>query len=251
MTQTLFLAWQDQVKTKSWYTVGRLDSEEDRKTYVFRYVRGVQKALDEAGFQPLIAFPDLKQTYRSHELFPLFLGRLLRPDREEFTQLIEQLALRPGTTDPIEILALTGGERQTDNLEVFPKVVRQDDGSFHCRFFLHGFRHVNSAAQERLKTVKEGDELRVAIELNNPVTGYAVQLETPNDYHVLGWAPRYLIHDFLTVAGEAPLDLKAEVLKVNPEPAPAKQRVLVELRGHVPAGMDPMGSEEFKPLVES
>lgn len=249
MTQTLFLAWQDQVKTKGWYTVGRLDADSDRKSFQFRYVRGVKKAEDEAGFKALAAFPDLNQVYQSEELFPLFLGRLLSPDRQDFKEWVEQLALGPNNIDPMEILALTGGQRQTDNLEVFPKIDRQADGSFRCRFFLHGHRHINEAAQGRVDALAENEQLRVAIELNNPATKYAVQIQTSSDYHMIGWAPRYLISDFLVAVGEKPFDLKAHVVKVNPEPAPAKQRVLIEMAGHVPAGPGPMESEDFQPLV--
>ena len=55
----------------------------------------------------------------------------------------------------------------------------------------------------RLSRLHEGDALQVAVEVNNPVTGAAVQLQTVDDYHMIGWAPRYLIKDMLSALGES------------------------------------------------
>ena len=46
----------------------------------------------------------------------------------------------------------------------------------------------------------------------------------------------------------APGDYSAQVVKVNPVPAPSKQRVLIELGGHWPQGYEPMEADEFKLL---
>ena len=127
--------------------------------------------------------------------------------------IFKQLDLDPQHANPLEILALTGGERQTDNLEVFLKIIRHKNGDFDCRFFLHGWRHVNVAAQERLLQLKSGKQLRVALELNNPVTVLAVQLETPDDYHMVGWTPRYLVKDLFQAICESPNDIRATVEK--------------------------------------
>jgi hypothetical protein len=40
---------------------------------------------------------------------------------------------------------------------------------------------------------------------------------------------------------------EAKVVRVNPVPAPAKQRLLVELRGDWPE-QDPMQTDEFEPI---
>jgi hypothetical protein len=251
MTQarTLYLAWQDQVKTRRWFPVGRLDVDQDAHNYRFRYIHGALEAQSEAGFEALVSFPDMNRDYHSNDLFPLFLNRLMNPDRQEFKDLVEQLALTPEKADPIEILSITGGFRETDNLEVFPKIEKRPDGSIACRFFLHGYRHINEQSQERLKRVKEGDSLRLAIELNNPATKIAVQLQSGEDYHMLGWAPRYLIKDLILALMEQPFDVTAKVVKVNPEPAPVKQRILVEFDGQLPEGHKPMSTPDFEPLI--
>ena len=124
---------------------------------------------------------------------------------------------------------------------------RLSDGSFKCRFFLHGTRYVSPAAQERLNSLKPQDPLKVNIELNNPATGLALQLQT-EDYFMIGWAPRYLIGDIVKTIVRDPHEFSAQVVRLNPVPAPSKQRLLVEFRGRWP-NFIPMTTDEFAPLV--
>jgi len=247
--RTFFLAWQDKGLTRAWYPIGRLDADVKKNSFQFRYTQGAEMAHKKAGLEPLDAFPDFHKIYKSTDLFPLFRNRILGEGRADFQEYLKQLDLSPGHADPLEILALTGGERQTDNLEVFPKIERSKNGGFNCRFFLHGWRHVNEPAQRKLIELKGGEHLRVAVELNNPATVLALQLQTPDDYHMIGWAPRYLVKDLFQAICEAPNDLTATVVKVNLSPAPAKQRVLIEIKGRWMEDYEPMSTEEFQPLM--
>lgn len=245
-TKTLFLAWQDRVKTRGWFPIGRLDVDQPKSKYRFRYTRGAELAHEKTGFPALVDFPEMDRAYEASELFPLFKNRVLTPGRPDFLEYLKQLDLSDAA-DPIEILEVGGGHRATDALEVFPKLERSPDGSFRCRFFLHGARYVNPAAQERLKDLKPDDPLNVTVELNNPATGLALQLQT-GDYFMIGWAPRYLIGDLVRVIVGDPGECSAHVVRLNPVPAPSKQRLLVELRGRWP-NFEPMTTEEFEPLV--
>jgi hypothetical protein len=246
--RTLFLAWQDTASTRAWYPIGRLDADLKKSRFQFGYTRGAQIAHEKAGLQPLDSFPDFHTHYESSELFPLFRNRILGEGRTDFKEYLKQLDLSPENADPLRILALTGGERQTDNLEVFPKIQRHRDGGFRCRFFLHGWRHVNADAQQRLLQLKRGDHLRVALELNNPATVLGVQVETPDDYYMIGWSPRFLVRDLFEAICQSPDDITATVVRMNPSPAPAKQRVLIEIRGRWPESYEPMSTQEFQLL---
>lgn len=240
---TLFVAWQAPNPTRAWFPIGRLDADTASRDYVFQYTQGALRAHSEAGFGPLIAFPEFDRRYEASELFPLFKNRILEPNRKDFAEYLDWLDLDPAHTDPIEILGLSGGERQTDSLEVFPKVIRLPDGTVSCRFFLHGLRHVSAAARARAEQLKAGETLQVAIEVNNPATGSAVQLQT-SDCHLIGWAPRYLVDDLRSaLLGEATIE--ATVLRVNRMGAPFAKRVLIELRGGTPAGFEPMSSNDY------
>lgn len=243
---TLYVAWQAPLPTRAWFPIGRLDADLAASEYVFQYTQGALRAQEIAGFAPLMAFPDLQRRYASNELFPLFKNRVLASSRRDFQQYLTWLDLDPSHADPIEILALTGGARQTDSLEVFPKFHRSTDGAFVSRFFLHGSRHVAAAASQRIATLERGEPLQVALELNNPATGHAIQLQTA-DGHLVGWAPRYLVED-LRMAMLDEVEVRANVRRVNLVDAPAAHRVLVELTGHGRRTFKPTLKEEFQLL---
>ncbi len=247
--KTLFLAWQnkaDNANTREWFPVGQLDVLKPQSLYRFRYLRGAERAHAETGFEPLVDFPEFHRSYEASDLFPLFQNRVLAPGRPDFREYLRMLDL-PDQADPIEILSVAGGYRATDSFEVFPKIERQEDGTFRCRFFLHGSRHVSQDGQRRLESLKSGERLFVAIELTNPATQFAVQIQT-EDYHVIGWAPRYLVRDLMNTIATAHGEYKARVVRVNPVPAPSKQRLLVEFCGHWP-NYEPMAEEDFEPLA--
>lgn len=245
--KTLFLAWQDNVQTRRWFPLGRLDARMSEPRYLFRYVRGAMLAHDETGFEPLYNFPSFDRNYESSELFPLFRNRVLAPGRPDFQKYLEQLDLPEGA-DPVEILSVDGGYRATDSFEVFPKIERREDGTFRCRFFLHGWRYMNEHAQRKVESLHPNDPLHVAIELTNPMSREPVQIQT-EDRCVIGWAPNYLTADLLRAIAEAPRNYMAKVVRVNPAPAPSKQRLLLEFSGHFPSP-EPMTTGDFKPLTE-
>lgn len=245
--KTLFLAWQDKEKSRQWFPVGRLDADMDTEAarYRFRYINGARRAQEVAKFPLLVEFPDLEGDYYSEELFPLFGNRVIakgRPDRLDYLRNLDL----DEDADPVEVLSVNGGYRVTDVYEVFPKLVRRDDGDFACRFFLHGWRYVNAGAQERIKRLQNGEELYVTLELTNPVTRIAVQMQT-TDYHMIGWAPRYLMADLAAAVAESPR-YSARVVRINPLPPPSRQRVLVEMSGRWNVH-EPMESDDFMPLV--
>ncbi len=240
---TLFVAWQSPAPTRAWFPIGRLDAENNAK-FSFGYTRGALDAQRESGFKPLVSFPKFEDRYESNELFPVFKNRVLDPGRKDFAEYLGWLDLDPMHTDPIEILALTGGERQTDSLEVFPKIIKHADNSFTCRFFLHGLRHVSEAARMRATKLREREPLQVAIELNNPATEIAIQLQTA-DCHLIGWAPRYLVGDLLDAIQVHPL-VEATIQRNNQIAAPLARRVLIELKGQLPQNYEPMTSNQFQ-----
>lgn len=242
--KTLFLAWQ--ASNRRWFPVGRLVADVSEHRYEFDYTKGALDARDVAGFSPLLAFPDFDQLYCASELFPLFQNRILPSSRKGFGEYIESLDLDPENLDLLEVLAVSGGERQTDSFEVFPKINKEIDGSFECRFFIHGLRYVNEAGVERATKLKEGEKLQISLEVNNPKTHLAILLSS-GDYLPLGWTPRYLVSDLLRAMANAP-DLSAQVVKVNPDTVPTNRRYLIEMSGHLPDGFEPMSSDEFQPI---
>ncbi|WP_309387869.1 hypothetical protein [Cerasicoccus frondis] len=246
MMKQLYLAWQDTGRSRAWYPIGCLERGE-QSDYRFCYVKGAERAHREAEMEPLASFPDFHRCYRSKELFPLFKNRLIPRNREDFGQFIQSLNLPPDADD-FEILSLTGGTRATDNFEMFPAFEPDADGMFRCRFFLHGWRHVNDVAQKRIPQLEEGQSLRVSVELNNPATQLAIQIQT-SDYIMLGWTPRYLVRDLIDIVNEDNREICATVIKVNPN-APIRNRILIELRGKWPKCYQPLSNEDFHVIAD-
>ena len=240
----MFLAWQDQDKKKKshpWFPISRLDIVEP-ELYRFRYIVGAKLA----GYIPFIDFPELYGDYHSSELFALFRNRVMaksRPDRPSYLRSLDL----PENATPFEILSVNGGTRVTDTYEVFPKLEKDADGYFTCRFFLHSWQRVSKEAQERINELKPEEELYVTLELTNPATKLAVQIQT-TDYYMIGWTPRYLVSDLAMAMTEGPNDYNAKVVRVNPMPVPSSQRVLIEMRGRWKK-YEPMSGEDFQPLA--
>ncbi|MBL1320960.1 MAG: hypothetical protein COA63_007870 [Methylophaga sp.] len=241
--KTLFLAWQ--APDRQWFPVGRLVADTAHQVYEFDYIKGALNA-KESGFTALLAFPDFDKHYCASELFPLFQNRVLPASRKGFSDYIESLGLNPDQLDVLDILAVTGGGRQTDSFEVFPKMEVGTDGAFQCRFFMHGLRYVNQAGLERARTLAEGEKLQILLELNNPKTGLAISLSS-NDYLPLGWTPRYLVSDLLRAMPKTS-ELSAVVIKVNSDSTPLNRRYLVEMTGKLQDDFTPMAGQEFQPI---
>ena len=244
--KSLFLAWQ--APSRAWFPIGLLNANTANDYYVFQYTNGALRAQKEIGFQPLLSFPSFEEKYEASELFPLFSNRVLGSSRKDFSDYLRSLDIDSNQADPIEILAVSGGERQTDNLEVFPKIEKKSDNSFSCRFFLHGLSHVSEEGQKRSMLLKPEEALQISLELNNPATKLAVQLST-KEYQFVGWAPRYLIEDILGAVPEFS-DLSAKVVRVNDMHVPLNRRILIELSGHLPKEFQPMSSNDFQVIKD-
>lgn len=242
--RTLFLAWQEP-KNRQWFPIGRLDAEGDSASYRFRYTRGAERAQREACFPLSMEFPHIGKDYRSKNLFATFGIRVMARNRPDRADHLRSLGLEENA-EPVEVLSVNEGRRVTDAYRVFPKLSKDGEGKFTCRVFLHGWRCVSDTAQERIEKLENGEKLRVAIELENPATGLAAQIQT-EDYHMIGWAPRWLAPDVAAAARETG-ECAARVVRVNPLPPPSPQRVLIEMTGRWDKH-EPMTGEDFVPLV--
>ena len=246
--RTLFLAWRDAGKTRKWFPVGRLDADVRRSSYRFRYIAGAKRAKEDVGFPELVEFPNLKGDYRSAQLFPLFQNRVMNPGRPDIVDYLRGLDLT-GQADAIQILSVNGGTRVTDAYEVFPRVARDAEGRFTCRFLLHGQRHVTPAARERIRDIKDGEELYATLEFTNPATQLAVQMQT-TDYHMIGWAPRYLVHDLARAMAKELGEYGVRVVRTTTRYTSTKPSVLIEMNAPWPSH-EPMSGPDFRPLTGS
>jgi hypothetical protein len=244
--KTLFLAWQDP-NDRSWFPVGRLTFESEMYTFV--YTRGAENATQDNGFEPLYSFPDLHRVYQSEALFPLFANRVMRPSRPDYNDYIEWLNIPQHSDDSITILSRSGGKKATDHFEVFPCPEPDENGRYHIHFFLHGLRHRQQAAIERVNTLNAHEHLYIMYDMQNSHDPLALALRT-NDEHLIGYCPRYLVEDIHKLLGKEPQRVKVHVEQVNLAPAPIQLRLLCSITAEWPTDFRPRGHQRHRSIPD-
>ena len=245
MINALFVAWRSgDADNGAWGPVGRLDF--DGQIYRFCYTQGARTL---AGFRPFAQMDDLEQVYESDKdkLFPLFANRLLSPSRPEYEAFLRWSGFDPDDPpDPLVILGVTEGLRQTDSVEVFPCPIPDADGCYLNKFFLHGVRW-KPAAHGRIEKLQAGEPLVLVTELDNPSDVNAVAVHT-GDGIAIGYVPRYLAHDVGKLLCECDPDyIELLVQCVNPS-APLQQRLLCRMNACWPDGFQPCSERAFLPI---
>lgn len=245
---TLYMAWQSP-RDRRWFPVGRLVRRETEPAgYEFAYLQGAEQAKQEVGFFMAPGFAQFDRVYTAPVIFAAFRNRIMnlgRPDRPEY---LAMLGMEPESWDAVTELSLSGGRLHSDQFEVFPAIVPDEDGCFDTRFILHGLRHTNAPSIERSEVLEVGESLEVLFELNNPVAGHAFNLKTWDQY-VLGWLPRYLVDGMHRDNAWVVSDVEATVVQVNLD-APLSHRLLVDFRGRLPVGFSPMRDlPQYQPIA--
>ncbi len=230
-----------------WSPVGRL--EHDEGLFRFVYTEGAERL---PGFRPFPEMDDLHGVYESESLFPLFANRLLSPSRPEYESFLRWSGFDPAQPpEPLALLGVTQGLRQTDWIEVFPCPTQTPEGRFTATFFLHGLRWMPPAAHERVASLKLNEELRLLLEIGNPADAQAVAVCTSDreGRYLIGYVPRYLAADVRSLCETCdPDQIELAVRRVNPT-APLQQRLLLRFECCWPDGFDPCGDAAFKPLA--
>ena len=242
--KALYVAWRPSDAGQGWRPVAHLEYADG--LYRFHYTNGASRP----GFTPFRGMDDTTAVYESEELFPLFANRLLSRSRPEYEDFLRcggfDTVERP---DPISILGVTEGLRQTDAVEVFPCPLPDADGCFINRFFLHGLQWLPDAARERAGRLKAGEPLKLLLDVQNSDDRHAVGVRTEHERMLVGYSPRYLAHDVWELLRNCDADfLHVTVARVNPT-APLQNRVLCQLRACWPDGFRPCSGEDFQPLA--
>lgn len=248
MSQELFIAWRAGGAAQGRRgPVGRL--RRVAHGYRFVYTRGA-RALE--GFCPFPDMPRLDAVYESEDLFPLFANRLLARSRPEYEAYLTWSGFDPqDPPDPIALLGVTEGMRQTDSLELFPLPQPDADGCYSTRFFLHGLRWMPEVAQARATRLESGEPLGLMLDMSNAFDRDAVAVRTSDgrDQLMIGYVPRYLAADVRRLcAASDPRAVELAVARVNPN-APLQHRLLCQLRARWPQGFSPCTSDEYLPMV--
>ena len=97
---------------------------------------------------------------------------------------------------------------------------------------VHGLRYTNQHSIQRTGRLEIGEELRLSLELNNPVTGHAVTVKTADQY-IIGWLPRYLVYVTHQDGGWLVQNPLVRVVQLNFSGS-LSHRVLVNFGGKLP-----------------
>lgn len=249
---TLFVAWQDP-KQRAWYPVGRLTGTPEH--FQFVYTNGALEARQKSQFRTLPSFDSFEKIYESDELFPLFANRVPPRSRPDYVEFAEYLNLPGDEYDPIAMLAISGGRRATDALELFPCPEPDSTGDYHIRFFAHGLRYFPDESATRIDRLEVGEQLLLVIDIQNPFDGNALLLRTdsssPGDRFLVGYVPRYLLPEAYSILSDSCYDVRITVACVNPAPAPLQVRLLCNLAVRWPEGFRPFAGKEYQPIAKA
>ena len=151
--------------------------------------------------------------------------------------------------DPILVLGVTEGIRQTDAVEVFPCPVPDAEGCYFNKFFLHGIRWLPDAVLERIGKLEVDEPLKLMLDLQNKVDPQAVAVRTEAEQIQIGYVPRYLAHDVWHLVQRCDIDfIELSVGRVNND-APLQNRVLCQMHACWPDELfQPCSSEGFAPI---
>ena len=245
--KALFVAWRaGEEGPGAWGPVGRLEHE--GSLFRFCYTKGARMI---PGFRPFAQMADLEQVYESEKLFPLFANRLLSRSRPEYEMFLRWGGFNvDDPPDPIAVLSVTEGIRQTDAIEVFPCPQPDSEGCYINKFFLHGVRWAPEGAPAIIAKLLPEDQLVMEPEPSNPVDTNAVAVFRAGSLVRIGFVPRYLARDvarLLTACGGAFTQLFVERLNSD---APLQQRVLCRMHACWPEDFEPCSGEQFQPIPE-
>lgn len=242
--ETLFVAWQ-QSSSREWIPVARLDR--DQGSFRFAYTNGATRA---DGFRPFGRMDDLSKVYRSSDLFPLFSNRVLTRSRPEFADYFRWTGLPAASVeDPLSILAVTGGLRGTDPIEVFPLPIRTCDGKLHIDFFARGLRHLAKSNLDAIGELATGFRLYAMRDLQNENDRFALCLRTEAPVHLVGYIPKYYTADICNLLKLDRTNLQVIVKQVNVG-APLSMRLLCTVESDWPSDFQPFATnDDFQPLA--
>jgi len=236
----LFLAWKNP-KTKTWTPVGILEYKNN--LYYFRYTQGASNT----NFQTFGQMQDLRQTYSSDHLFPIFKNRLLSKSRPEYEDYLNWLDIQKDKTNDLLELARSGGIRATDDLQLFPMPEKNKNGEYEVLFFSHGLHHISEKYIKRLSLLKKNDRLLIMKDIQNNIDTNALILRTEDDpVEILGYCPSFFISDFNKLINKNVTNVNVYIQKIN-HSAPFQLKLLCKFTTKWPDNFIPFEDKEYQP----
>ena len=216
--------------------------------YEFSYIETARVAV-QAGFLPYLGLPELRQVYRSSDLFPLFSTRVFSPKRPEFKDYIQALGLTLKTATPLNFLGRTCGRKVTDRVEMFPLPMRDSTTGLYISYsLLCGIPDQSSAVEDPISRLQPGERLFLQQRAQSVVDEDSIAVRT-KDNTLIGHFPHYLLDYGRSLNGKTAM-AHAYVEQINPVTAPTQQRLLCRLEMSWPHGL-PLFHKSYQPLADT
>jgi hypothetical protein len=240
---TLFVAWK-QPDSGEWIPVAKLERRDDR--YFFSYTRGVHRA---KSFMPFSRMDRLDAVYESSSIFPLFANRLISKSRPEFHDYLRWLGLTSTEDDTLSMLALTGGIRGTDSIELFHPPSISDTGEYKVEFFVRSLSHLPKEAIKHIANLAPEEKLFLMRDCQNPFDPLALAIRSGNPPVFVGFCPKYYAKDLGELISKSGKEMEIRVKCVNVD-APLNMRLLCSVSAAAPVGFSPLDeSIDFQPIA--
>jgi hypothetical protein len=240
---TLFVAWK-QPDSGEWIPVAKLERNNDR--YFFSYTRGVHRA---KSFQPFSRMDRLDAVYESSSIFPLFANRLISKSRPEFRDYLRWLGLKEMEDDTLSMLALTGGIRGTDSIELFQPPLISDAREYRVEFFVRSLSHLSKEAIAHIASLVPGEKLFLMRDCQNDFDPLALAIRSGSPPVFIGFCPKYYAKDLGDLLSASGRDMEIKVKCVNPD-APLNMRLLCAVSAVAPPDFSPLAeSTDFQPIA--
>jgi hypothetical protein len=226
MDKYVYLAWQDPT-SRRWHIIGQL--KHVREGYEFRYTSGIKNIKESS---VLTNMPEHDKVYRSPELFSLFKNRVMPKSRPEYSNYLHWLALdsaNKSSTDDLDTLAISGGEKETDFFRIIPVPEKKSSGLFSFKFLVHGVNYLDEHVKERINNLNKDDRLYLMDDFQNEKDRLALSLRTVEPICIVGYIPAYLtnvIREMRKIEGSVN-SMTVNVVQVNKD-APVQMRLLCE-----------------------
>jgi hypothetical protein len=191
---------------------------------------------------------DFYKRYQSKELFPIFSNRILPKSRPEYKDYLEWMGLQDQNTDPLTVLARSGGGKVTDNLQVYPMPEKTEDGKYKSYFFVNGLRYLSDIVLELIPSLEVGQMLFPMLDCNNFVDPLAVALRADDPAFLVGYCPRYIAQEIGCLAQEANNSLLITVNKIN-KTAPYQMMLSCKAEALWPDGFKACSRDECEILT--
>lgn len=244
MLKVFFVARQNPDDRK-WLPVGKLTVKDNK--YIFSYTKG---ALQSKGFNSFGRMNKFRKIYESDELFPFFTNRILSEKRPEYVDFLRWLNLSSSSSTQLDMLALGGGKRGTDNLEVFQCPAKDERNRLTIKFFSHGISHLDTHTQKRVCDLLYGTRLYLMQDVQNRFDFNAIALRTDDPVALVRYCPRYLVDDVNSIIQETDAELiNVNVERVNAD-APMQYKLLCRLDAPWPTNYNPCSTDMYKSIVE-